>query len=678
MQTSGRQTIFGHPTGLFVLFFAEMWERFSYYGMRALLVFYMLKGFLGFTDHKAYGIYGAYTALVYMTPYFGGMLADRLLGRRKAVILGGMLMAAGHLLMTIEHSLAFFTALGLLIMGNGFFKPNISTIVSELYEKMGLERLKDTGFTIFYMGINLGAAMAPIVCGYVGETYGWHYGFGLATVGMLVGLAIFVAPTRLTQLLIGGGTLLTAVAMPFWQDSPIQLAVRLFLSVSLVIAAGVAITALNRGSLPSDAGAPPSPERLKKRIAGIFTVEQLVYVGAVASVFLMAFFVKHEQLAGWILGAAGAIFLIYILWEMFMQSTPVERNRMTVALILFVFNMLFWAFFEQAGSSLNNWTDRNIDRATEKYTITDKDTGRTLTFRVELSPKKEELSHLPLLSQEQLGFVNGDTAMWDIVREAMLLVESHRNRTREEPLSEEQILQAFEALKREGVFTLTALTYLREAAYRSGDERFQTLNWLITGQNIGMGIAYAEVPASEFQAANPIYILLFGLLFSALWNYLEKRGKEPSAPVKFSLGLLQLGAGFLLFWLGAHLADHRGMSSPLLLLAGWLVITTGELCLSPVGLSMVTKLSPARLVSTMMGGWFLSTAFSNYLAGMIARLTGGEHATTTHTIQLVPPPQETASLYGEVFGMLGIIGVAAALVCFLLSPLLIRMMHGAE
>ena len=182
--TTESPRLFGHPTGLFTLFFAEMWERFSYYGMRALLTFYMIKGFLGYNDKKAYAVYGAYTALVYMTPYFGGMLADRILGARRAVVLGGLLMAAGHLLMTIENSVAFFGALGLLIAGNGFFKPNISTMVGGMYPQ-GSEK-KDAGFTIFYMGINLGAAMSPIVCGYVGETYGWHYGFGIATIGMLI------------------------------------------------------------------------------------------------------------------------------------------------------------------------------------------------------------------------------------------------------------------------------------------------------------------------------------------------------------------------------------------------------------------------------------------------------------------------------------------------------------
>src|SRR6187200_2011017 len=192
-----KDTLFGHPVGLFTLFFAEMWERFSYYGMRALLLFYMLKGFLGYGDRQAYAIYGSYTALVYMTPFFGGMLADRLLGARRAVVLGGLLMAAGHLLMTVQTQAAFFGALALLIAGNGFFKPNISTIVGTLYPEHSEKR--DSGFTLFYMGINLGASMSPLLCGYIGETYGWHRGFGLATIGMLTGVAVFVAPSVISQ-----------------------------------------------------------------------------------------------------------------------------------------------------------------------------------------------------------------------------------------------------------------------------------------------------------------------------------------------------------------------------------------------------------------------------------------------------------------------------------------------
>ena len=172
-------TLFGHPTGLYTLFFAEMWERFSYYGMRALLLLYMIKGFLGFGDKDANAVYGAYTALIYMTPFFGGMIADRLIGKRTAVVIGGLLMAAGHLLMMIQTELWFFCALGLLIAGNGFFKPNISSMVGELYTEQSTQR--DSGFTIFYIGVNLGGAISPLLCGYIGETYGWERGFGLAS-----------------------------------------------------------------------------------------------------------------------------------------------------------------------------------------------------------------------------------------------------------------------------------------------------------------------------------------------------------------------------------------------------------------------------------------------------------------------------------------------------------------
>ncbi|HZO13630.1 MAG TPA: oligopeptide:H+ symporter, partial [Polyangiaceae bacterium] len=409
--------LFGHPAGLFTLFFAEMWERFSYYGMRALLLFYMIKGFLGLNDTEAYGIYGAYTALVYMTPYFGGMLADRLLGRRKAVVLGGLLMAAGHLLMTFENKLAFFGALALLIAGNGFFKPNISTIVGELYPKASDK--KDTGFTIFYMGINLGAAMSPIVCGYVGETYGWHYGFGLATAGMLVGVAVFVAPTRLTQLLIGGGAIATSIAMPFWQDTLLQLIVRLFMGVMLTTAAIVAVMALNRGPLPDEAGAPPDPAALKKKVGGILPLEWAVYLATLVGVVIFAVVVQQNFIAKLVLYTTGGFFLVYIIYEMVARCTKIERERLIVVLVLFFFNMLFWAFFEQAGSSLNNWTDRNIDRVLEDRTAAQSDVGSTITFRVPPTTEDPELLKLPILSQEQLGQKNGDAAMNEVIEKAI-------------------------------------------------------------------------------------------------------------------------------------------------------------------------------------------------------------------------------------------------------------------
>ncbi|HMP05014.1 MAG TPA: oligopeptide:H+ symporter, partial [Lacipirellulaceae bacterium] len=260
----------GHPTGLFVLFFAEMWERFSYYGMRALLVFYMLKGFLQYNDARAYAVYGAYTSLVYMTPFFGGLLADRLLGARIAVIIGGVLMASGHLVMTFQSTFLFYLALALLITRNGFFKPNISAIVGQLYAPGSPKR--DGGFTIFYMGVNLGASLSPLICGYIGERYGWHYGFGLATIGMLIGLAIFVMPTRVTQVLIGAGALGTAFSLFYFRPENVAaIATNVIVAIALLAAGAISIAALSLGGIPNEAGRPRSgrPRHLPAVLCGI-------------------------------------------------------------------------------------------------------------------------------------------------------------------------------------------------------------------------------------------------------------------------------------------------------------------------------------------------------------------------------------------------------------------------
>ena len=603
-------TLFGHPTGLFTLFFAEMWERFSYYGMRALLVFYMIKGFLGYNDDQAYAVYGAYTALVYATPFIGGMIADRILGARRAVVLGGVLMAAGHLLMTIEQSTAFFTALALLIVGNGFFKPNISTIVGSLYEEGSAKR--DAGFTIFYMGINLGAAMAPLLCGYVGETYGWHYGFGLATFGMLIGIAVFVMPTRITQGLILLGAFGGAAGLVYFSGSAYMRMVTSFVALALVVAGGVGVVALNRGGLPEDAGAASDVELLKQPWLGPISREMAVYLGSLAAVPVLALLVQRNEIAGTLLLVFGAVAVGYLIYEA-TQSTKIERERLMVVLVLMFFSMLFWAFFEQAGSSVSNFTDRNVDRVIEATAITSADVGNS----VNLTP-----------NQEQLGY------------------------------------------PRDGkVFTLDQLDELREAG--PGD-----VPWAATEAHVGMGVGGDEIPASVFQSANPIFILTFGLLFTALWGWLGAKGREPNDAIKFALGILQLGLGFGALWYGASMADERGMVSVTWLLLGYLLHTTGELCLSPVGLSMVTKLSPTRMVSTVMGAWFLATAFSNYLAGMIAALTGvthhGDEAGT------IPPPIETVHVYGDVFGQIAIAAIASSVLLFALSPLLNKWMHKDE
>jgi POT family proton-dependent oligopeptide transporter len=652
-------TLFGQPTGLYALFFAEMWERFSYYGMRALLIFYMIKGFLGYGDSSAYSVYGAYTALVYMTPFFGGLLADRLLGPRRAVIIGGLLMAAGQLLLMVPNSVAFFAALSLLICGNGFFKPNISTIVGSLYPRNSTKR--DGGFTIFYMGINLGAAMSPLLCGYIGETYGWHWGFGLATAGMLIGLAVFVVPARVTQILIMLGVLVSAGGLFYFHpDNPFSIGVNVFEGIALLIAGVVAWMALGRGGLPREAGLPPDPSRLYKRVLGPITAQWAVYLGTILAIGIFALLVSgfssftadHRPLtllpaavvdsmqasrspviqaaavvvreisrpAGLVLFLSGLIAFGYLGVETFRLNT-IPRQRMFVVLILTFFSMLFWAFFEQAGSSVNNFTDRNVARVFQPKRVAAEDVGRT----VRLQP-----------TQEQLGYRNDGR-----------------------------------------LFTLDVLDKLREEHKQDPD--FE-VPWKLSAENVGMGIArrVQEIPASTFQSVNPVFILIFGLVFTALWSVLANRGLEPSTPVKFSLGLLQLGLGFAAFWYGAHMADQRGMVAMTWLLVGYLFHTMGELCLSPVGLSMVTRLSPPQLVSTVMGGWFLATAFSQFLAAVIAQFTGVTHAAggleTT-----IPIPSETVHIYGDVFGKIAISAGISALICLAISPRLTRWMHaGAD
>jgi len=648
-------TLFGHPTGLYTLFFAEMWERFSYYGMRALLVFYMTKDFLRYDDSRAYSVLGAYAGLVYMMPFFGGMIADKLLGARRAVVLGGALMSMGHLLMTVENRIAFYVALALLICGNGFFKPNISTIVGTLYSKRNPRR--DGGFTIFYIGINLGAALAPLVCGYIGETYGWHYGFGLATFGMLTGLAVFVAPIRVTQALIMGGALLLGGGMFFLSDNPYLLVTNGVLGTALITSGFVSTLALNRGGLPDWAGAPVHPERLKHAVKvylGVLialpAIAWMVYANAKYNLVEMLF--GEEFITGLIeskgpkevLGVflreistpAGLILFTTLiagfayLFMTALRSAKIVRHRMYVVLVLTFFSLLFWAFFEQASSSVNNFTDRNVDRVSESQVVQASDVGKTLDI---------------VLTQEQLGYTNGDQ-----------------------------------------LYTLDVLTKARESQREAVENAAEgeevsadvIVPWTISEDDVGMGIATAsdEIPATTFQTVNPSYILVFGLLFTALWGFLSRRKLEPSTPVKFALGLVQLGLGFMAFWYGAQTSDERGMVFAGWLLLGYLLHTTGELCLSPVGLSMVTRLSPARLVSTVMGAWFLATAASSFLAAIIAQFTqvghGGESGLA------IPIPALTVHVYGDVYQIIAYLAIGSGVLCLLLAPVLKYWMHEGE
>ncbi|OWR01026.1 peptide MFS transporter [Sphingopyxis witflariensis] len=307
-------TFLGHPKGLFVLFFAEMWERFSYYGMRALLIFYLTKHWL-FSDGEAGVIYGAYTALVYITPVLGGYLADRWLGQRKAVLYGAILLTFGHFIMGFEGdggqdpaSLSiFWLALAFIIVGSGFLKANISVIVGQLYPRTDVRR--DGAYTIFYMGINLGAAIGSLLCGYLGEVYGWAYGFGAAGFGMLAGLIVFVV---FKPLLLGRGE-------------------------------------------------PENPAKLAEKKFGI-KFEWLLYLVGLGAVVICWWLVQNQALVGTLLGLAGLILVAYVIGTAVIKLPREDRDRIFAAMFLILGSILFWALFEQAGSSLNLFTDRYVDR----------------------------------------------------------------------------------------------------------------------------------------------------------------------------------------------------------------------------------------------------------------------------------------------------------------------------
>jgi len=437
-----------HPRGLATLFFTEMWERFSYYGMRALLVLFMVdtvqNGGMGLSDEIATAIYGLYTAAVYLACLPGGWLADRVFGAQKSVWYGGIVIAAGHFVLAIPSAQAFYLGLILVVLGTGLLKPNISAIVGELYPEGGARR--DAGFTIFYMGINLGAAIGPLVCSTLGEKMNWHYGFGAAGVGMVLGLIQF----KLTAVHLG-----------------------------------------EAGLRPGHEGGLNSKERLGLLVCGV--------IAATAAVLALAGIIRIEpiSLAQGMTKFIVAVAVGYFAWVLlFVKLDGMEKRRVGVIIILFIAAALFWAGFEQAGSSFNLFADRYTERA--------------------LSPG---------------GFV---------------------------------------------------------------------------------------VPAGWFQSLGPIFIITLAPVMAGLWVAMGRRGLNPSLPVKFGLGLLLLGVGFVVMAAGAKLVVTHQKVGASWLIATYFIHTVGELCLSPVGLSSVTKLSPKRLVGQMMGTWFLAASLGSLLAGLIA------------------------------------------------------------
>jgi len=546
-------TFLGHPKGLFVLFFAEMWERFSYYGMRALLIFYLTKHWL-FDDGSAGVIYGAYTALVYITPVLGGYLADKYLGQRKAVLFGAILLTFGHFLMGFEGNGGqdaaslniFWLALAFIIVGSGFLKANISVMVGQLYPRTDVRR--DGAYTIFYMGINLGAALGAILCGYLGETYGWAYGFGAAGVGMLLGLIVFVVfkplllgrgepsdPAKLAGSVMGIKLewLLYAVGLAAvitcWWLVQNQAVVGTLLGVGgtilILYVLGEATFRFVHGSY---AASPTLP-------LAIFGLGGLLAIVAFIGMFLGS--ISETGALNLTLAGFG-VSLLVVIWQSIINRNQ-DRDRIFAAMFLILGSILFWALFEQAGSSLNLFTDRHVDRS-------------------------------------MLGF---------------------------------------------------------------------------------------EVKASMFQSINAIYIVLLAPLFAWLWTALGRRGLEPSTPAKFGLALMQLGAGFLVLVAGAATGN---MTPVIFIFLIYLLHTTGELCLSPVGLSAMNRLAPAHMASLIMGTWFFASATGNFVAGLIAAATGSEAASGEGAGKQVVL---------DVYNQIGWVAIAVGVGVIVISPLIKKLMH---
>jgi POT family proton-dependent oligopeptide transporter len=471
---------FGHPRGLSTLFFTEMWERFSYYGMRAILVLFMTNavatGGMGLDDVTATAIYGLYTAAVYVVALPGGWVADRLLGLRRSVFWGGSIIAAGHFTLAIPNIIAFYAGLSLIVVGTGLLKPNISAIVGDLYPEGGARR--DAGFSIYYMGINMGGMLGPLVCGYLGEVVDWHLGFGAAGVGMVLGLI---------QYSLGGRYLGTAGELRPEARAPVARArATRALLVTLEAAGGLALI-----------------------------LAALQSMGAIQLTLL-----GFVDWAGLFIVSLAALFLLYVV--IFGGLTVAEKKRVGVIAVCFLAAACFWSGFEQAGSSMNLFADRLTDRV-----------------------------------------IGG---------------------------------------------------------------------W--------------EMPASFLQSVNALFIILLAPMFSALWIWLGSR--NPSIPAKMGSGLIFLGVGFAVLAWGSANASLESSVSPSWLVVTYFFHTIGELCLSPIGLSSITKLSPARYVGQMMGIWFMGAALGNLVAGRVAGL-----------IESLPMPQ--------LFGSVTMFSIGAGLVLLLFT-----------
>ncbi|WP_323846799.1 peptide MFS transporter [Microbulbifer magnicolonia] len=579
--TAGSGELLGHPKGLYICFATELWERFSFYGMKYLLLLYLTKYHL-FTDSAGYDVLGAYAGLVYALPLIGGLLADRYLGMRKAVLFGGILLCLGHLLMAVEGHQAisyaagtvlteaitlndgtviaagttlasdvviqdvvalkvFFMALALITVGVGFLKPNISTIVGQLYSKNDPRR--DAGFTIFYMGINIGSFIATLLCGWLGETYGWGYGFGLAGIGMVVGLITFL-----------------------W------------------------------GQKYLDGLAEPSrPEVLKEKAVGPINKEWAVYLGGIASLALVWFLVQSEPVVHLAQNSLLIVAIVgLILYSMLHQDSK-GKDMIAIGMAAVTAAVgLVWAF-----TDVDVWLGGML---------------------------------LGLVAFIGYGFTRHYSEEFSRTVVLMVLITS---------------TIVFWALFEQSAGSMT----------------------LYADRVLDRSFGDGEIRASMFGSLNAGFIMLLAIPFAALWVWLGKRGWEPSTPVKFGLGIIQAGLGFGALVLGAAFPTEAGKVAMIWLVLAYLLHTTGELCLSPVGLSAVTKLSIGKVVSVSMGTWFLATALSETVATRIGKMAAVPQDGATDMAS-------TLATYTSLYEYLMWWGLGVGALMIVISPLLKKGMCG--
>jgi len=560
----------GQPKGLYICFFTEMWERFSFYGMKALLFLYLVKYHL-YGDAPAYQLLGAYGGMVYAMPVIGGLLADRWLGMRKAVIAGAVLLCIGQFGMAIEGEQArlvggevqrdegalqvFYFSLALIIAGVGFLKPNISTIVGKLYPQNDPRR--DGGFTIFYAGINIGALFSSLICGYIGETFGWRYGFGAAGFGMLLGLTVFLTGQKYLH----------------------------------------------------GHAEPKRPELLKQKVLGPLNREWAIYLGSLLGVGVIWQLMQNTWTVSGAMHIMSAVLVAWFVWFVSVKCTRVERQQMISLVILILMVLVFFTLYEQTYGSWVAFTDRLLT----------KDMFGAVSFSAE-----------PVLP-------------WTIVP----LVLS--------PLA-----------------MLLALHLAGRGKLLLGEIMLGTVILLMLAAFV-RDMSFVQQTAGSLTFLGAFFIVAFTPFFTWLWTWLDKHDLNPSTPTKSAIGLLLAGLAFLPMAYAAHLAGLNGVASVWWLVLAYGILELGELSISPIGLSAVTQLSVASVVSVMMGAWFLATAYSEVLAAKFGELTVIDVA-EGETVDVAT----AAASYGDLFIMMFWIGVIASAVALALSPLVRKGMHGVK